>query len=194
VTFLTLAVVCGVRCPLLDELLAIVNTIYRLRGLCHPRKETRSNYIQRVWPERCQGLVPNQFSPCQRNIYWLEKSGKDLFLQILSSFHIFTKQHLSIPVYTIFKNLTIILIVRVLIFQWYPSPKISQAYGEVIWFGGRVTALTFVSFIFMVCSKSRSFFFGFYIDKQIGGIIHHSGLVWCYRRAFLLVPCRQLRY
>ncbi|PPQ65878.1 hypothetical protein CVT24_011209 [Panaeolus cyanescens] len=46
-------------------------------------------------------------------------------------------QHLSIPVYTIFKNLTIILI----------------AYGEVIWFGGKVTALTFVSFIFMVVSS-----------------------------------------
>jgi len=46
-------------------------------------------------------------------------------------------QHLSIPVYTIFKNLTIILI----------------AYGEVIWFGGKVTALTFVSFIFMVLSS-----------------------------------------
>jgi len=47
-------------------------------------------------------------------------------------------QFLSIPVYTIFKNLTIILI----------------AYGEVIWFGGRVTALTFVSFVFMVVSST----------------------------------------
>ncbi|KAF9556659.1 UDP-galactose transporter [Agrocybe pediades] len=46
-------------------------------------------------------------------------------------------QHLSIPVYTIFKNLTIILI----------------AYGEVIWFGGTVTTLTFVSFILMVISS-----------------------------------------
>jgi GDP-mannose transporter len=46
-------------------------------------------------------------------------------------------QFLSIPVYTIFKNLTIILI----------------AYGEVLWFGGRVTALTFVSFILMVFSS-----------------------------------------
>jgi len=46
-------------------------------------------------------------------------------------------QFLSIPVYTIFKNLTIILI----------------AYGEVIWFGGRVTGLTLVSFIFMVISS-----------------------------------------
>ncbi|EIW58713.1 UDP-galactose transporter [Trametes versicolor FP-101664 SS1] len=46
-------------------------------------------------------------------------------------------QYLSIPVYTIFKNLTIILI----------------AYGEVIWFGGRVTGLTLVSFILMVASS-----------------------------------------
>jgi len=46
-------------------------------------------------------------------------------------------QFLSIPVYTIFKNLTIILI----------------AYGEVFWFGGRVTGLTFISFIFMVISS-----------------------------------------
>ncbi|KAI0716005.1 UDP-galactose transporter [Cerioporus squamosus] len=42
-------------------------------------------------------------------------------------------QYLSIPVYTIFKNLTIILI--------------------VIWFGGRVTGLTLVSFILMVVSS-----------------------------------------
>ncbi|KIY70808.1 GDP-mannose transporter [Cylindrobasidium torrendii FP15055 ss-10] len=46
-------------------------------------------------------------------------------------------QYLSIPVYTIFKNLTIILI----------------AYGEMIWFGGKVSALTFVSFVFMVVSS-----------------------------------------
>jgi len=39
------------------------------------------------------------------------------FIEIMNSFHIFTKQHLSIPVYTIFKNLTIILIVCVLIFS-----------------------------------------------------------------------------
>ncbi|TFL03250.1 UDP-galactose transporter [Pterulicium gracile] len=46
-------------------------------------------------------------------------------------------QFLSIPVYTIFKNLTIILI----------------AHGEVLWFGGRVTGLTTVSFFFMVLSS-----------------------------------------
>jgi hypothetical protein len=29
----------------------------------------------------------------------------------------------------------------------------AQAYGEVLWFGGRVTALTLVSFVFMVRSS-----------------------------------------
>ncbi|KAG8949460.1 GDP-mannose transporter into the lumen of the Golgi [Tulasnella sp. 424] len=46
-------------------------------------------------------------------------------------------QFLSIPVYTIFKNLTIILI----------------AYGEVLWFGGAVTNLTLCSFVLMVVSS-----------------------------------------
>ncbi|KZF21305.1 golgi GDP-mannose transporter [Xylona heveae TC161] len=46
-------------------------------------------------------------------------------------------QYLSIPVYTIFKNLTIILI----------------AYGEVLWFGGSVTAMALFSFGLMVFSS-----------------------------------------
>jgi len=46
-------------------------------------------------------------------------------------------QYLSIPVYTIFKNLTIILI----------------AYGEVLWFGGSVTSMTLMSFGLMVISS-----------------------------------------
>lgn len=46
-------------------------------------------------------------------------------------------QYLSIPVYTIFKNLTIILI----------------AYGEVIWFGGKVTSMALGSFLLMVFSS-----------------------------------------
>ncbi|CAH2351878.1 GDP-mannose transporter 1 [[Candida] railenensis] len=46
-------------------------------------------------------------------------------------------QFLSIPVYTIFKNLTIILI----------------AYGEVIWFGGKVTSMALGSFLLMVFSS-----------------------------------------
>ena len=46
-------------------------------------------------------------------------------------------QFLSIPVYTIFKNLTIILI----------------AYGEVLWFGGSVTGMSLFSFGLMVLSS-----------------------------------------
>ncbi|TKA73183.1 GDP-mannose transporter 1 [Cryomyces minteri] len=46
-------------------------------------------------------------------------------------------QFLSIPVYTIFKNLTIILI----------------AYGEVLWFGGSVTVMALFSFGLMVLSS-----------------------------------------
>lgn len=44
---------------------------------------------------------------------------------------------LSIPVYTIFKNLTIILI----------------AYGEVLWFGGSVASMALFSFGLMVLSS-----------------------------------------
>ncbi|KAI8074203.1 hypothetical protein BC940DRAFT_324716 [Gongronella butleri] len=47
-------------------------------------------------------------------------------------------KHLSIPVYTIFKNLTIILI----------------AYGEVLWFGGDVTMMMLVSFILITLSST----------------------------------------
>lgn len=46
-------------------------------------------------------------------------------------------QYLSIPVYTIFKNLTIILI----------------AYGEVLWFGGSVGGMALFSFGLMVLSS-----------------------------------------
>lgn len=46
-------------------------------------------------------------------------------------------QFLSVPVYTIFKNLTIIVI----------------AYGEVLWFGGSVSPLTLLSFGLMVLSS-----------------------------------------
>lgn len=46
-------------------------------------------------------------------------------------------QYLAVPIYTIFKNLTIILI----------------AYGEVLYFGGRVTAMELSSFLLMVFSS-----------------------------------------
>lgn len=34
--------------------------------------------------------------------------------------------------------------------------RVQQAYGEVLWFGGRVTALTLVSFVFMVSAVLSS--------------------------------------
>ncbi|QEU58800.1 Hvg1/Vrg4 [Kluyveromyces lactis] len=46
-------------------------------------------------------------------------------------------QYLAVPIYTIFKNLTIILI----------------AYGEVLFFGGSVTAMELSSFLLMVLSS-----------------------------------------
>lgn len=46
-------------------------------------------------------------------------------------------QFLAVPVFTIFKNLTIIAI----------------AYGEVIWFGGSVSPLTLLSFGLMIFSS-----------------------------------------
>ena len=46
-------------------------------------------------------------------------------------------QYLAVPIYTIFKNLTIILI----------------AYGEVLFFGGSVTSMELSSFLLMVLSS-----------------------------------------
>ncbi|WFD00103.1 GDP-mannose transporter into the lumen of the Golgi [Malassezia yamatoensis] len=53
------------------------------------------------------------------------------------SMTVINKQYMDIPIYTIFKNLTIILI----------------AYGEWIWFGGRITRMIFTSFLLMVLSS-----------------------------------------
>lgn len=46
-------------------------------------------------------------------------------------------QHLKVSVYTIFKNLTIVLI----------------AYGETIWFSGKITGLTGAAFALMILSS-----------------------------------------
>ncbi|SCZ89861.1 BZ3500_MvSof-1268-A1-R1_Chr1-3g01623 [Microbotryum saponariae] len=71
-------------------------------------------------------------------------------------------QYLSIPVYVIFKNLTIILIVRRVpdtpgamasLMVVKLEPFVAQAYGEKIWFGGAVTPLELLSFVFMILSS-----------------------------------------
>ena len=65
--------------------------------------------------------------------------GFPVALLLIGTIYTSTKalQFLSIPVYTIFKNLTIILI----------------AYGEVLWFGGSVTGMALFSFGLMVLSS-----------------------------------------
>jgi GDP-mannose transporter len=63
-------------------------------------------------------------------------------------------QFLSVPVYTIFKNLTIIVI----------------AYGEVLWFGGSVTPLTLLSFGLMVLSSVVAAWAD--IQAALGGVGH----------------------
>ena len=65
--------------------------------------------------------------------------GFPVSLLLIGTIYTSTKalQFLSIPVYTIFKNLTIILI----------------AYGEVLWFGGSVTGMALFSFGLMVLSS-----------------------------------------
>ncbi|KAK4177069.1 putative GDP-mannose transporter [Triangularia setosa] len=80
-------------------------------------------------------------------------------------------QFLSVPVYTIFKNLTIIVI----------------AYGEVLWFGGSVTPITLLSFGLMVLSSIVAAWadiqaaidgVGFSPDKQDALSTLNAGYAW----------------
>lgn len=66
-------------------------------------------------------------------------AGFPISLLLIGMIYTSTKaiRYLSIPVYTIFKNLTIILI----------------AYGEVLWFGGSVSPMALLSFGLMVLSS-----------------------------------------
>ena len=70
----------------------------------------------------------------------MKPAGFPVSLLLIGMIYTGTKalQYLSIPVYTIFKNLTIILI----------------AYGEVLWFGGSVTSMALLSFGLMVFSST----------------------------------------
>ena len=69
----------------------------------------------------------------------LRELGFPVSLLLVGMIYTGTKalQYLSIPVFTIFKNLTIII----------------TAYGEVLWFGGSVTRLTLFSFGLIVLSS-----------------------------------------
>ncbi|ODQ82815.1 hypothetical protein BABINDRAFT_31545 [Babjeviella inositovora NRRL Y-12698] len=88
-------------------------------------------------------------------------------------------QSLSIPVYTIFKNLTIILI----------------AYGEVIWFGGQVTSMALSSFLLMVLS---SFIACYGDNKATSDLGLGIGYIWMFANCissagFVLVMRKRIK-
>lgn len=65
-----------------------------------------------------------------------------------------------------------------------------QAYGEVIWFGGKVTALTFVSFVLMV-SGIESILWLRNLIAEKGYFVYYCCLVRCCQWAIRLVTCRE---
>ena len=85
---------------------------------------------------KCMGILFSNAILLNRLI---AKIGFPVSLLLVGMIYTGTKaiQYLSIPVYTIFKNLTIII----------------TAYGEVLWFGGSVTRLTLFSFGLIVLSS-----------------------------------------
>ncbi|KAH7152691.1 UAA transporter family-domain-containing protein [Dactylonectria macrodidyma] len=86
-------------------------------------------------------LACNKFGLIQLSTFDPVKAKRWFPISLLLVGMIYTStkalQFLSVPVYTIFKNLTIIAI----------------AYGEVLWFGGRVTPHALLSFGLMVLSS-----------------------------------------
>ena len=83
---------------------------------------------------RCLGLA--KFRPLNKTDV---KNWFPISLLLVAMIYTSSKalQYLAVPIYTIFKNLTIILI----------------AYGEVLFFGGKVTAMELSAFLLMVLSS-----------------------------------------
>jgi len=77
-------------------------------------------------------------------------------------------QYLPIPVYTIFKNLTIILI----------------AYGEVIWFGGKVTTMALGSFLLMVLSSVIAYYGDNDPKSHESELALYLGYAWMFTNCF----------
>ncbi|EPY50302.1 GDP-mannose transporter Vrg4 [Schizosaccharomyces cryophilus OY26] len=91
-------------------------------------------------------------------------------------------QYLSVPVYTIFKNLTIIVI----------------AYGEVLWFGGHVSALTLFSFGLMVLSSVVAAWADIQSSATSGYTSLNSGYSWMFlncitNAAFVLTMRKRIK-
>jgi hypothetical protein len=110
----------AVRClwtQLFHELPVVVHTVPRMRRVRFGSEEVRSHLIPQFRYGRCQVVVSYQLLAGRRYLYWLEESGEPdqrTFVDLICIASIrLSQQFLTIPVYTIFKNLTIILIVRV---------------------------------------------------------------------------------
>jgi hypothetical protein len=148
-----------------------MHTVHRMRRLRSNSKEIRHYLLSFLRYARRESLVSHQFLACHRHLYRFKKFGGFLHLMLWMPLR-YLKLPPAIPQhsrlhdiqesndytyreYLIFLSLTVV------------SPISSrQAYGEVIWFGGRVTALTFVSFIFMV--RPQQFLFRFETDYKDG--------------------------
>ena len=105
--------VCGVRKPIQHELSAAMHPVFRLRSVRLHCEEARSNLFPRLRHERREDVVPHQRHACRCHIHWLEEFGgyNSVWARATLLTKVLAQQYLSIPVYTIFKNLTIILIV-----------------------------------------------------------------------------------
>lgn len=110
---LKMVIVRGVRPSIQHDISTAINTERSLRCLCGRSQEDACNFFSGYRHARYQSVVSYQLSAGQRNLYWFKESGK--YFQHSYGMRLrepSLQQYLSIPVYTIFKNLTIILIVR----------------------------------------------------------------------------------
>jgi hypothetical protein len=110
-------IVCGFGAQLFDELLAPLHPVHRLRAVCHGGEETWDDLFPQSRRGGRQGVVPDKLFVGQRHLYGVEELGESKCGAPSTTrrlIDVSSQQFLTIPVYTIFKNLTIILIVGVL--------------------------------------------------------------------------------
>ncbi len=103
----------GHRCTIQHDFLAVIHPIHRLRYFGHDMQTIAYHHLRRLRLKCSSKVVPRQHSPNHRYLYRLKKLGMflDNIHNICTISDLTIQQFLSIPVYTIFKNLTIIIIV-----------------------------------------------------------------------------------
>lgn len=148
---LTDPLVCRFRSKLLHELSPTVHPVNCLLRLCVLRQETGNNILPRFRRPRCEAVVSDQFLACQRHLHRVKKPGE--FSRLLDSSTPLSSRT-AIPQHPRLHDIQephnytdCMLLINPAVTEYL---RLLQAYGEVIWFGGRVTGLTLVSFFFMV--------------------------------------------